>query len=77
MDNSIFVTEDEECQVNHIFKGKLKMNTRFVLLAALSMLSVSVSMETYAAAKANQPLTVDIKRLSFDTALRIGQAAIE
>jgi uncharacterized protein GlcG (DUF336 family) len=53
------------------------MNTKFFALAALSILSVSVSMESHAAAKTNQPLTVDIKRLSFDTALRIGQAAIE
>lgn len=53
------------------------MNAKLGALLALCMLSVLVSMKTYAAAKNKQPLTVDIKRLSMDTALRIGQAAIE
>lgn len=46
-------------------------------LVAASILAVVVSAPAYSASHTGQPLTVNIKRLSLDTALRIGQAAIE
>lgn len=53
------------------------MQTRIVVVAVMSLLSVIVMNQAFAATKSKQPVTVDIKRLSLDTALRIGQAAIE
>ena len=53
------------------------MKTKIVAIAVMGMLSVAVSSPAFAAAKSEQPLTVNIKRLSLDTALRIGQAAID
>lgn len=53
------------------------MNTKIVAIAAMSLISVAVSQPAFSAAKSAEPLTVNIKRLSFDTALRIGKAAIE
>jgi uncharacterized protein GlcG (DUF336 family) len=55
----------------------LKMKTRIVAIAAMSLLSVAVSSPAFSAAKIEHPLTVDIKRMSLETALRIGQAAID
>jgi uncharacterized protein GlcG (DUF336 family) len=42
-----------------------------------AVLAVTISHAVYAAAPKEQPLTVNIKRLSLDTALKIGGAAIE
>lgn len=53
------------------------MKTRIYAIAVMSLLSVSVSNTALSAAKSDQPLTVNIKRMSLDTALRIGQAAID
>jgi len=53
------------------------MKIRNVAIAVVSVLSVAVCNSAFAAAKNDQPLTVNIKRLSLDTALRIGKAAIE
>jgi uncharacterized protein GlcG (DUF336 family) len=53
------------------------MKTRTIAIAAVSALSVAVINPAIAASNKGQPLTVNIKRLSLDTALRIGQAAIE
>ena len=47
-----------------------------IAMAAASVLTV-VSKPAFTASTTKQPLTVNIKRLSFDTALRIGQAAID
>lgn len=53
------------------------MKIRIIAIAVVSALSVAVSNPTFAATHAGQPLTVNIKRLSLDTAMRIGKAAIE
>ena len=53
------------------------MKTKLVAIAALSVLFVSVSKPALTAETSQQPLTVKIKRLSLDAALRIGKAAIE
>ena len=53
------------------------MKTRTIAIAAVSALSVAVTDPAVAASNKGQPLTVNIKRLSLDTALRIGQATIE
>jgi len=53
------------------------MKTAKMAMVALSVVSVSIVAPAFAAPHAGQPLTVNIKRLSLDTALRIGQAAIE
>lgn len=49
----------------------------FIAAAVMSVLSVAVSVTTFAAPVSAQPLTVNIKRLSLDTAMRIGKAAID
>jgi len=51
------------------------MNTSIKLLAVATILAISTS--AIAASGSDYPLTVNIKRLSLDTAMRIGQAAIE
>jgi uncharacterized protein GlcG (DUF336 family) len=53
------------------------MNNGTFAVAAVSLFSVAVISPTFAATGTGQPLTVNIKRLSLDTALRIGKAAIE
>jgi uncharacterized protein GlcG (DUF336 family) len=53
------------------------MKIRNVAIAAVSALAVAVSNSAFAATHKEQPLTVNIKRLSLDTALRIGKAAID
>lgn len=53
------------------------MKTRIIAMAIVSTLAVSASDSAFAASNTGQPLTVNIKRLSLDTALRIGKAAIE
>jgi uncharacterized protein GlcG (DUF336 family) len=53
------------------------MKTRIIAMAVVSALSVAVSNAVFAATDTKQPLTVNIKRLSLDTALRIGKAAID
>lgn len=53
------------------------MKTRIIALAVVSTLAVAASDSAFAASNTGQPLTVNIKRLSLDTALRIGKAAIE
>lgn len=53
------------------------MKSRIVAIAVMSLLSVAVSGPAFSAAKIEHPLTVDIKRMSLETALRIGQAAID
>ena len=53
------------------------MKTRNIAIVAVSALSISVMNPAFAASASGQPLTVNIKRLSLDTALRIGKAAIE
>ncbi|OFZ66377.1 MAG: adenosylcobalamin biosynthesis, GlcG-related protein [Betaproteobacteria bacterium RBG_16_56_24] len=53
------------------------MKTRMIAIAVMSVLSVAVSNSVFAASGTKQPLTVNIKRLSLDTALRIGNAAID
>lgn len=53
------------------------MKTRIIALAVVSTLAVAASDLAFAASNTGQPLTVNIKRLSLDTALRIGKAAIE
>lgn len=53
------------------------MKTRIIAIAVVGALSVAVFNSAYAAPKSGQPLTVNIKRLSLDTALRIGNAAID
>jgi uncharacterized protein GlcG (DUF336 family) len=57
--------------------GGLHMKRRTFAIAVTSALSVATISPALAAASSGQPLTVNIKRLSLDTALRIGQAAIE
>ena len=53
------------------------MKTTIISIAVLGMLAVVALKPVYAAAGLEHPLTVNIKRMSLDTALRIGQAAIE
>jgi len=53
------------------------MKTRILAIAVMSLLSAAVSSPVWGAAKIEHPLTVDIKRMSLETALRIGQAAID
>ena len=53
------------------------MKTGIFAIAAVSVLSVAVVQPSLAVTGTGQPLTVNIKRLSLDTALRIGKAAIE
>lgn len=52
-------------------------NRVFIVAAMMSVLSVAMSVSTVAAPASKQPLTVNIKRLSLDTAMRIGKAAID
>lgn len=47
------------------------------LLAFLGALLIVAGIPAFAAPVTSQPLTVNIKRLSLDTAMRIGKAAIE
>ena len=53
------------------------MNNRTITIAAVCLLSVAAGNQAFAAANNRQPLTVNIKRLSLDTAMRIGKAAID
>jgi len=53
------------------------MKTRTVAIAAVSALAIAVSNPAFSATHTGQPLTVNIKRLSLDTAMRIGRAAID
>jgi len=53
------------------------MKTRTIAIAVVSVFAVAVSNAAFSAGNTGQPLTVNIKRLSLDTALRIGKAAIE
>ncbi len=53
------------------------MRATTIAIAALSAFSVAVIDPVFAASNTGQPLTVNIKRLSLDTALRIGKAAID
>ena len=53
------------------------MKTKISTIALLALLSAVAGQTVFAAAVAEQPLTVNIKRLSLDTALRIGKAAID
>lgn len=53
------------------------MKTRIFSIVVMSLLSLVMSYPALSAAKSDQPLTVNIKRMSMDTALRIGQAAID
>jgi uncharacterized protein GlcG (DUF336 family) len=53
------------------------MKTNIVAIAVSGMLSVVISQPALSAAKSEHPLAVNIKRMSLDTALRIGQAAID
>jgi uncharacterized protein GlcG (DUF336 family) len=60
-----------------IQRGRI-MKTRIYAIAVMSVLSVAICKPVFSAAASSEyPLTVNIKRLSLDTALRIGQAAIE
>jgi uncharacterized protein GlcG (DUF336 family) len=52
------------------------MKTRIVSIAVMGILSVYLGSYACSAVATEQPLTVNIKRLSFDTAMKIGQAAI-
>jgi uncharacterized protein GlcG (DUF336 family) len=53
------------------------MKTTMIAIAAVSMLAIAAGAPAFGAANTGQPLTVNIKRLSLDTALRIGKAAID
>jgi len=53
------------------------MRTRMIAIAVVGMLAVAAGNPAVAATNTGQPLTVNIKRLSLDTALRIGKAAID
>lgn len=53
------------------------MKIRTIAISVMSFFAVAVISPAFAASNTEQPLTVNIKRLSFDTALRIGKAAIE
>lgn len=53
------------------------MKTRIYAIAVMSLLSAAVTSPAWGAAKPEHPLTVNIPRMSLETALRIGQAAID
>lgn len=53
------------------------MKTGIFAIAAVSVISFAFVDSSFAATGSGQPLTVNIKRLSLDTALRIGKAAID
>lgn len=53
------------------------MNTRTIAISAVCLFSVAAGCPAFPAANTGQPLTVNIKRLSLDTAMRIGKAAID
>lgn len=53
------------------------MKSRIVAYAALSLMVASTTQSVLAASAIEHPLTVNIKRMSLDTALRIAQASIE
>jgi uncharacterized protein GlcG (DUF336 family) len=53
------------------------MKTRKVAVAAASAFAIAISNPAFSATHTGQPLTVNIKRLSLDTAMRIGKAAID
>ncbi|MBI3562015.1 MAG: heme-binding protein [Gammaproteobacteria bacterium] len=53
------------------------MKTRLIVTVVVNLLLAAVGESAYADTTAKQPLTVNIKRLSLDTALRIGKAAID
>jgi len=53
------------------------MKITTIAIAAVGMLAVAAGDPAFGAANSGQPLTVNIKRLSLDTALRIGKAAID
>jgi len=53
------------------------MKTRIYAIAVMSLLSAAVTSPAWSAAKPEHPLTVNIPRMSLETALRIGQAAID
>jgi len=53
------------------------MNIKTIAIAAFSILPIGIINPTFAASNTGQPLTVNIKRLSLDTAMRIGKAAID
>jgi uncharacterized protein GlcG (DUF336 family) len=53
------------------------MKTTMIAIVAVSMLAVAAGAPAFAASNTGMPLTVNIKRLSLDTALRIGKAAID
>lgn len=53
------------------------MNIRILVVALATLLPVAVSAPAFSATLSSQPLTVNIKRLSLDTALRIAKAAID
>jgi len=53
------------------------MKARLIAIAVVNVLSVVVSESAFADSIAEQPLTVNIKRLSLDAAMRIGKAAID
>lgn len=52
------------------------MKNKIIAATIISVLSVAVSQLAFAVPISEQPLTVTIKRLSLDTAMRIGNAAI-
>jgi uncharacterized protein GlcG (DUF336 family) len=53
------------------------MKTRTVAIVAASTLAIAAGNPAFSASNTGQPLTVNIKRLSLDTAMRIGKAAID
>jgi len=53
------------------------MKTRIYAIAVMSLLSAAVTSPEWSADKPEHPLTVNIPRMSLETALRIGQAAID
>lgn len=53
------------------------MKTRITLIVVMGVLSAAISNTALGAESTEYPLTVNIKRLSMDTALRIGKAAID
>ncbi|ADE12406.1 GlcG/HbpS family heme-binding protein [Sideroxydans lithotrophicus] len=53
------------------------MGTRHIAVVTLSLLAGMFSVPAFPESASKQPLTVNIKRLSLDTALRIGKAAID
>jgi uncharacterized protein GlcG (DUF336 family) len=53
------------------------MKTVTISTVLASLVALVIGNPVFAASNAGQPLTVNIKRLSLDTALRIGKAAID